>query len=208
MSKAIKHSVPIHISQVESVKEFVNQFLSGNEFEYIGSIGKKEFSSDVDVVIKTSPNFFKHVGKSVWSGGLNIRSIPLPFNGKTIQLDLFFTENMEWSKFILLGNKQRNQLLMAHIIASSKVWIDEHTFRQFNIRVPTGLWGVTKTVLSEKGNLLKNAKILNAYFSTDNPNEICKQFGLEYDKCLNFEDLWEQVKDNELTINRYKEYQK
>lgn len=218
-NKAIKTSQPIHISEVEAVKRLVDDFLVGLTFKYIGSLGKKENSSDVDVVVLdvNFPQLIETIEERCleykYSAGFGLLSVGLEFRDKVIQLDIFNTKSLDWADFIFSGNRQRNQLLMAVIVGQSKQQIDKTTYRQYNLRIDSGLWLTTKTPINSKGQPLKNPKTIDSSWLMSNPYVILSMFNIpkhivhDFDLMLEYYDNEENPCRDEI-MQKFKEYER
>lgn len=211
--KAIKDASPIYLNEVPDLKNILEHFVLNNyEYAYVGSIGSKTISGDVDVVLRSNINDFfdsrPELRRSAKiSHGFNLASIPIPFNGKTIQLDVFFTDDLEWSKFILSGNKDRNQLLMAAIIVKSWLPLTEHSWEQKNIRIPSGVWYVEKTNISTVGNRLAKSRILNEAFCSSSLAYISDLVDCPIVKFYTFETLFEHFQNDVKILEKFYGYQ-
>lgn len=224
MSKGLFNSKPIHISQVDSLECNLETFfhllgLKREEWCFVGSIGKKEFSNDVDVAVKFDRDgefeewvqLFRDLNLEIkTSKGFNLISVGYQFESRTIQLDLFLTKDLSWTKYMLyspnlstgeskFGGIYRNLLMMATSISETKTFIDEYTWEQDQIELFTGWYRVKKTVKSKDGKILKNPRILERCLLATDPYFIFSSLGLE--KVYTFEDLLFQVKNKQ----RFKE---
>jgi hypothetical protein len=211
--KAIKQASPILLEEVPALKNVLEAFvLNGYQFEYVGSLGNKPISSDVDVVIQTSrSDFFKSrpelLPDAKFYPGFNLASVPIPFNGKVIQLDLFFTEDIKWSKFILSGNRDRNQLLMAAVISKTRQYLDVGVWEQMNIRIPSGVWNVIKTDEGPSGVKLKKPNIISEEFTSNSPKFIFELINVPYTGNPTYEYLLSYLEKDESVMVRFHNYQ-
>ena len=217
-TKAIKNAQPIQKFEVEAVKNLVNDFLKGLSFKYIGSLGFKETSSDVDVVVKdvNFPQLIETIEERTleykYSPGFGLLSVGLEFRDKVIQLDIFNTKDFGWSDFMFGGNRQRNQLLMAIIVGQTKQFTDKTTYNQYNLRVDSGLWKTTKTTVNSKGQPLKNPKIIDSQWVTSNPTQILTMFHIpqhivhDFNLLLEYYDSDTNPFRHEI-MNKFREYQ-
>lgn len=230
--KAIKKSKPIHISQYLRLKVGIGYFfetylqLKSNEYCFIGSFGKKEYSSDIDVAILRDFGNVDELKEKIESFGFEVRlfhgfrelSFGFPFNRNIIQIDLMFSKNLEWSEFIyyspnLLKDESRykgiyrNLLLSSKIITESRVVIDENTCTQHILRLSEGLFFVTKSFIDAAGKKTNVSRIIQEKFITDDPKEFCKILNLE-GSCLTFEQVFEQIKDRETYLEIKERFEK
>lgn len=172
---------------------------------FIGSFGHAEYSSDVDILylgsmedlgnIPFEHNFYK---------GFNQLCIAFPINDKIIQVDFMFTTSFGWSKFVYINSPEskykgvfRTMLIMAIVVSRTKQTFDNGDYKQVSVRLTSGGW---TTVKNSKG------KILSADFLTNDPLEICKLVGIDYNKTSTFEEIYDQVKDDERVIQKFNEY--
>lgn len=111
MSSGLFNSKPLHISKVDSFEISIENWFDmvGLERKYwcfIGSIGKKEFSGDVDIAVLSDSledwkDTFEQLGLECRIfKGFNQISFGYPFEGQMVQVDLMLTTDLEWSKFI------------------------------------------------------------------------------------------------------------
>jgi len=216
MSSGLFNSKPLHISQVDSFEIEIGKFfgwfeIPRNEWSFIGSFGKKEFSGDVDIAIIEN-----HFGLSYWEynlekfgwpyktvKGFNQISFGYPFDGQIVQVDLMLTRSLDWSKFIYyspnlstgeskFGGIYRNLLLSSLIITSSRLELKNGDIEQFILRLNEGLIRVVKSFKDENGKVSKNSKIISEQFTTNDPSYI--RFIFTLGPILTFEQLWNQVK--------------
>lgn len=212
-TKAIKNAAPILLEEVQELKNILETFvLDGYEYEYVGSIGKKEVSSDVDVVICSNMfDFFNNHPElkvnAILSKGFNLASIPLDFKGEIIQLDIFFSEDLKWSEFILGGNRDRNQLLMAAVIVKSYFPLTKYSWEQKNIRIPSGVWYVEKTNMSTTGNRLVKTRILKEKFCSASLEYISDLIDCPIFKLRSFELLFEHFREDAPIMEKFYDYQ-
>lgn len=206
--KAIKEAVAIHIDDVDAIKEIIDNILAGINYEYIGSIGKKQYSSDVDVIVEGNPvDTISHLfPDAIHKPGFKLISIGVPFKNNVIQLDVFYTDNMEWSRFIYSGDKNRNQLLMAALICRTKIKLDQYTYQQSNIRLTSGVWDVTKTTLSKTGKPIKTPRLLSETFLSADPKYIYNELGCKTED-YSFEYLWNRFRYDQEIMDKFKDYQ-
>lgn len=217
MSSGLFNSKPLHISQVDSFEIEIGKFfgwfeIPRNEWSFIGSFGKKEFSGDVDIAIIEN-----HFGLSYWEynlekfgwayktvKGFNQISFGYPFEGQIVQVDLMLTRSLDWSRFIYyspnlsageskFGGIYRNLLLSSLIITESRVEIDKYTCTQYILRLNEGLVLVMKSFINDFDEITKVSKIVNEQFITNDSSRICQIFELE-EPILTFEQLWNQTK--------------
>lgn len=217
MSSQLFNSTPLHISKVDSFEESITNWfemvgLERKYWTFIGSIGKKEFSGDVDIAVLEKENrgleFWKELIEKLGLDfkvvkGFNQISFGYPFEGQTIQVDLMLSQDLEWSKFIYYspnlstGESEfkgiyRNLLLSSLIITESRVEIDKYTCNQHILRLNEGLVAVTKSFINDFDEITKVSKIINEKFITNKSSEICKMYDLQ-EPILTFEQLWNQV---------------
>lgn len=221
MSSQLFKSKPIHISQVETLEnQLENLFsiigLSRDDWSFVGSIGKKEFSGDVDVVVKIEKDedFSRWCDLLTRSGfefkpskGFNLISFGFPLQLKPlleshiIQVDLFLTRHLDWVKFIRYAPNlsageskfegiYRNLLLSAIAITESRQ-VSGNTIRQFVIRFDEGLFAVVKERQSETA---KTSKVVQEYFITADPEEFASFLDLKF-PIKTFEQVWAQVRN-------------
>lgn len=221
MSKGLFNSLPIHISQVETLEIQLENFFSsvGLERQYwafVGSIGKKESSRDVDVAIQINDSeglvdwveTFDQIGLDYKiSKGFNLISFGFPLQLKPlleshiIQVDLFLTRHLDWVKFIRYAPNlsageskfegiYRNLLLSAIAITESRQ-VSGNTIRQFVIRFDAGLFAVIKERQSETA---KASKVVQEYFVTADPEEFASFLDLKF-PIKTFEQVWVQVRN-------------
>lgn len=215
--KAIKSSTPIYINNlVEFKQEIHSKLIRGlgiEQYEYIGSMGKRELMSDIDIAVIGDYSFVKsNIEKSglefKLSQGFNQISFGFPFKNQIVQVDLMFSENLEWSKFIyyspnLLEGESKykgiyRNLLFADILrAETKNWINETEYNQLTIQFNKGLFLTSKSHLSEKGNVLKTPLVLQSKFITNDPDEFLQILRLN-DFSFTFEQVYDQLKDRAL----------
>lgn len=215
MSSGLFNSKPLHISQVDSFEVEIEKLFSMFGFErdkwsFIGSFGKKEFSTDVDIAILFNDVHWweynlEKFGHSIKTcKGFNQISFNFPFEGQIVQVDLMLTRSLEWSKFIYYspnlsaGESEfkgiyRNLLLSSLIITESRVEIDKYTCTQHILRLNEGLVSVMKSFINDFDEITKVSKIVNEQFITNDSSRICEIFELE-GPILTFEQLWNQVK--------------
>jgi len=214
--KAIKTSQPLLLSEVEEFKRIVSmnllQAFPIHDFCFIGSVGKKLESNDVDIAVvgsyRGTLDILNELGFEIKESiGFNIISFGYPFNDKIIQVDLMFTENLEWSEFmyyspnLMIGESKykglyRNMLLSDIAVVESKQWISELDFRQCSIVMNKGLFTTTKTYRSKIRTRpeLKNPRILSQEFISHDVPQMLKILRLS-DSCQTFEQLYAQVQD-------------
>lgn len=221
MSKGLFNSTPIHISQVETLEIQLENFFSsvGLERQYwafVGSIGKKEFSVDVDVAVQINDSeglvdwaeTFEQIGLEYKiSKGFNLISLGFPLRleplqeSQIIQVDLFLTQHLDWVKFIRYAPNlsageskfegiYRNLLLSAIAITESRQ-VSGNTIRQFVIRFDEGLFAVVKERQSETA---KTSKVVQEYFVTADPEEFASFLDLKF-PIKTFEQVWVQVRN-------------
>lgn len=221
MSKGLFKSFPIHISQVKTLENQLEQFfilcgLLRENWGFVGSIGKKEFSGDVDVLVKIEKDedfsrwcdlltrlgfdFKPSKGFSLISFGFPLRLEPLQ-ESQIIQVDLFLTRHLDWVKFIRYAPNlsageskfegiYRNLLLSAIAITESRQ-VSGNTIRQFVIRFDEGLFAVVKERQSETA---KTSKVVHEYFATADPEEFASFLDLKF-PIKTFEQVWAQVRN-------------
>jgi len=214
--KAIKTSQPLLLSEVEEFKRTVSmnllQAVPIHDFCFIGSVGKKIESNDVDIAVvgsyRGTLDILNELGFEIKESiGFNIISFGYPFNDKIIQVDFMFTENLEWSKFmyyspnLMVGESKykglyRNMLLSDIAIVENREQLSYCDFEQYSIVMGKGLFKTIKTTRSVKGfgKELKNPRILSQVLITDDPIEMLKILRLS-DSCQTFEQLYAQVQD-------------
>lgn len=213
--KAIPNAEPILLEEVPALKSHLAELFDDYVYQYVGSLGKKPVSSDVDIIIDYPMNKFLDScdpmikANAKISAGFNLVSLPHIFNGKIIQLDLFFMEESDswmWNRFMYSGSKERNQLLMAAVICKTKKFIQPGTWEQYNIRLNTGLWKVTKTNYSQRGQPIKNPRLLGQQFISNSPAYIYDMLEIPWEPSGSFEYLWENLKDNEEVVAKFNDY--
>jgi hypothetical protein len=210
--KAIKSSTPIKLEDQVEFKQFIHANLIRGfqikDYCYIGSFGKKLESNDVDVaVIGDFENVVEILNTLELEfkihSGFNIISIGVPFKDQIIQVDLMFTDNLEWSKFIyyspnLMDGESkykglyRNMLLSDLAVIETRKQINDFKFEQLSIVPHKGLVRTEKTLLTDKGGILKNPKIIKQTFLTNEPSEVLEILNLS-NYCMTFESLYAQV---------------
>lgn len=215
MSSGLFNSKPLHISQVDSFEIEIEKFISMFGFEreewtFIGSFGKKEFSGDVDIAILfDNLEFFEAIAEKFGfpyktMKGFNQISFGYPFEGQTVQVDLMLTRSLEWSKFIYYSpnlsagesefkGTYRNALLSDYIVHSSRVETQNFEFVQWSIKMNEGLVRTYKSYISELGNKLKTPRILSCQFISNKPKDVLQMVGLK-EPIDTFEQLYEQIK--------------
>lgn len=209
--KAIKSSVPIHISEYENVKYWISHFLinglgiSEDQFRFIGSFGKKEFSSDVDIAVLEESVSLEVLSKIFDKTGIEYKivkgfnqiSFGYPFNGKIFQVDLMLSKSLDWTEFIyyspnlLNGESQykgiyRNLLLSAILITESRIELEDGSISQRILRLNEGIIQVRKKM---EGN---SSVIQNEEFITNDSKEFIKILGLT-GNCLTLESILNQM---------------
>lgn len=219
--KAIKSSIPLHISEIDKFDSEIRSWLFNwlgiqrRDWEYIGSFNKKEYMSDVDIAVNEKfLNLEQAEQKLIELGrevkvykGFNELSFGFEFDKSIIQVDLMFTKNLDWSQFIyyspnLLMEESkykgiyRNLLLSSIIITESRVEYDENSCVQYILRLNEGLIGVTKSFLDEVGKRTNISRIIKEEFMTNDPKTFCWMIDLEL-PCLTFEKVFEQIKNRE-----------
>lgn len=176
------------------------------DYRFIGSIGKKELSNDVDIAVDGDINEVVEILKMneydyVVRKGLNQVSVGWPFKNQIVQVDLMFGSNLDWLEYIyyspnLLKHESkykgvyRNLLLSALIITESRKVIDEFNLEQNILRLDSGLFWVHKRFNNKK----TKSEIIEEKFITNEPLrmlEILRLNGL----CLTFEQLHCQIKE-------------
>lgn len=211
--KAIRSASPIHISEYENVKYWISHFLinglgiSEDQFRFIGSFGKKEFSSDIDIaILEESINlemlsriFDKTKIEYKIVKGFNQISFGYPFTGKILQVDLMLSKNLDWTEFIyyspdlLNGESQykgiyRNLLMSAILITESRIELEDGSISQIILRLNEGIVQVHKKM---EGNV---SVIQNEEFLTDDPKKFIEILGLS-GSCLTLESIMNQILD-------------
>ena len=224
--KAIKNSTPLDVCECNNFHAELDKFLfkclyvHRTEWDFIGSFGKKEYMSDVDVAIKEE-ELNLEAAKEILSAlghevkiykGFNELSFGFPFKQQIVQVDLMFSKNLEWTKFIyyspdLLGGESkykgiyRNLLLSAILITDSRFELDDGSIFQMILRLNEGVFNVHKERI---GNV---SKITQEQFITDDPKRFIELLGL-YGKCLTLEEVLQQVvfrkNSNEILERFYK----
>jgi hypothetical protein len=210
--KAIKSSTPIKLEDQVEFKQFIHTGLirgfNIKDYCYIGSFGKKLESNDVDIAVIGD---FDETVRILTNGdlefkvqsGFNIISIGVPFKEQIVQVDLMFTDNLEWSKFIYYSpnlmegeskykGTYRNMLLSDISIVETRKWMNDFRFEQLSIVPHKGLVRTEKTLLTDKGGILKNPKIISQTFLTNEPSEVLQILNLS-NYCMTFESLYAQV---------------
>lgn len=119
---------------------------------------------------------------------------------KIYQVDLMFSKNFEWSKFIYYSDPSskfkgvyRNLLLMSTMIVQTKVEIDNDNYEQWNIRLKDGLYNVKKTFEGKSGKRLKNPRVIEESFITDHPEDISKILDIPIEEMGSFENLLKHI---------------
>lgn len=217
------------IKTYEKFKEKLLPFLSftENEITPLGSYGKKENhqkSSDLDIAVFYDD--LNKIEKELQIKGYKTKrikgfnqisfgfSIDKNSNREIVQIDLMFTKNLEWSKFIYHSpnyikkeSKYKGAIrtiLMMSILSESTRNVFHKTLEGKTIiveskiiRLPYGIFSTRRNFMGEKG-LLKKAKLMKEYdkLITNNP-QIATQMiiGLNYKpKDLNsFESIWKII---------------
>jgi len=216
MSSGLFNSKPLHISQVDSFEIEIEKFFNNinvdrNDWEFIGSFGKKEFSGDVDIAVLEKTISFDWMSRWIIGRlehkickGFNQISFGFPFEGQTVQVDLMLTNDLTWSKFIYYspnlsaGESEfkgiyRNLLLSSLIITESRVETPQGDIGQYILRLNEGLVWVVKSFYDEDDKVTKKSRIIEERFDTNDPSRICAIFEIE-EPIMTFEQLWNQVK--------------
>lgn len=216
MSKGLFNSKPLHISQAHSFEIEIGKFFNHinvdrNDWAFIGSFGKKEFSGDVDIAVLEKMINFNWLSKWIIGRlehkivkGFNQISFGYPFEGQTVQVDLMLTDSLEWSKFIYyspdlsrleskFNGTYRNALLSDYVVQTTRKFEDENQFTQLSIKMNEGLVKTTKTFLSKSGNKLKTPRILHCEFLSNEPDKVLEMIELK-NPIDTFEQLYEQIK--------------
>ena len=107
---------------------------------------------------------------------------------------------------MLSGNRDRNMLLMSAVICKTKKKIDDCSWEQMNIRIPSGLWRVIKTDASYSGAKLKHSKIIRQEFISSSPGYIFDLIKLPYKHDIDFNDLLYLLEDNKDVMTKFEEY--
>lgn len=231
MSSGLFNSKPLHISQVDSFEIEIEKFFNfinvdRNDWCFIGSYGKKEFSGDVDIAVLEKTINFNWLSKWIIGRlehkifkGFNQISFGFPFEGQTVQVDLMLTDSLEWSKFIYYSpnlsrleskfkGTYRNALLSDYIVQTTRKFEDENRFTQLSIKMNEGLVKTTKSFLSESGNKLKTPRILYCEFLSNEPDKVLEMVELKspidtFEQLLeqlklksNFEEVWQKFKQS------------
>lgn len=235
--KAIKSAGIISLSNLPYIQFELDRFLlklglkKDIDFCYIGSAGKREYSSDLDIAILRNQNLISEFKKYIEDFGYEVKesigfrqlSFGFPMQDDEIyQVDLMFTDNLDWSTFIyyspnlLLGESSykgvyRNLLLMSTMIVLSKNGNDKE-FEQDSIRLHEGLVRVKKSYLSLKGNFLKTPRIVTEEFITNDVDKILSRI-LIFNRldALTFERLLDKIKitwilEFDSIIEKFKDY--
>ena len=214
MSSGLFNSSPLHISKVDSFEISIENWfdivgLKKEYWTFIGSIGKKEFSGDVDIaILQSSPDgdledwkdTFEQLGlKYRIFKGFNQISFGYPFEGQMVQVDLMLTTDLEWSKFIYYspnlstleskyGGIYRKNLLVSLIkVESFKKSVGG--YERYILTNDQGMFFVRK-IVDATG---KETVIEKTHFSRSIP-EILECLHLE-PPCLTFEQIYNQILD-------------
>jgi hypothetical protein len=107
--------VGITRDEVEPTLRYVSRLanIPLEDFHYVGSTGKAEYSGDIDVAIdenrftpfKIHDRLSKQLGSenAVFNKGTNIGSYAVPIAGnesdEKVQVDIMFVDNIDWAKF-------------------------------------------------------------------------------------------------------------
>jgi hypothetical protein len=211
--KAIKSSTPIKLEDQVEFKQFIHTGLirgfNIKDYCYIGSFGKKFESNDVDIaVIGDFEQVIRILTKNQIEfkvqNGFNIISIGVSFKEQIVQVDLMFTDNLEWSKFIYYSpnlmegeskykGTYRNMLLSDLAVIETRKKLSEFEFVQLSIVPHQGLVRTLKTTLGNKGKILSTPKIIKQTFLTNEPSEVLQILNLSED-CQTWESLYAQVR--------------
>jgi hypothetical protein len=103
-------AVPVLASEIPQVLAFVSELseIPIEDLHPVGSTGKTPWSSDVDLAVdvtkypvdKYHAILSAKLGPRAWLNfGTMVASYAIPINDKVIQVDLMFTDNLEWAKF-------------------------------------------------------------------------------------------------------------
>ncbi len=218
MSSQLFNSKPLHISKVglfgvSIANWFETVGLEQENWSFIGSLGKKEFSGDVDIAVLSGYNDDLNDWAEIFEQleldykifkGFNQISFGYPFEGQIVQVDLMLTQDLDWSKFIYYspnlssgeskyGGIYRNLLLSSLIISESRFETTDGNIEQFILRLDRGLFWVTKSFKDVDGKIRKTSNIIKESYITQNVDSLCSYFQLK-NPIMTFEQLWDQVK--------------
>ncbi len=215
-SKAIKNFSPIHINDLTELKLNLEKTLNElgiTEYDYIGSVGKKEWMNDIDIAV--IGDIFVIQSKLEEKGiefklalGFNQISFAHNFNNEIVQVDLMFTQNLEWTKFMFYSPNfiqseshfkgvYRNLLFADILRTETKNWINKTDYNQLTIQFTKGLFLTSKTHLSEKGNWIKTPRVLQTKLITNDYKEFLQILRLN-ELSFTFEQVYAQLKDRSL----------
>lgn len=215
--KAISNAVRVKRVDFSSVQLEVASFLNDvgftdTQYCFIGSFGKKESCGDVDVAVLATVKSMDDVKKylvehrifhRVFTGFRQL-SIGLPTATGLVQLDMMFSNNLEWSRFIynspdlingnfVVGGESfkleysgiyRNLLLNALIVKHFHQTLAPNFYRCGIIRL---FEGISVSTRERDGNKVTT---LSTKFVTDSPTEISALLNIPLDAFDSFETLY------------------
>lgn len=225
--KAFKNCSKISYRDFElSIKENLELLLKNEfyliyekDFIYVGSLDKnsKKKFGDLDVAVdkkiffkknlltnnQKSYDYLKFILKpynyEIHKLNENLTSVKFPFERKFVQVDLMFTDSLEWANFTM--NKHNwlcNEILFNFCKYVKFNYADNSSWKRYVFDLQNGCFEIEQNFISPKtGKLLKNAVTISREKVTDKPREFSfKFFGTnEIEFLCNLSLLLEKIQD-------------